>query len=316
MSKPRKEVVMQAFRKLDKTGDGVITIEDLRGVYNAKCHPKYQNGEWSEDQVFRTFLDNFDSPYDKDGKVKNARWPFCSDRGASNLRLWRWKTSAQRKHSRGRGSWSPANHVPSCCLLSEGDAGRVHELLRWRERVHRYRRLLYCDDETCLETLTERRCGKRAHAPSSEGRARATFDHEVFPSLRIISHLPHCFSLTLYVAWFKCMHPANIRKKDRKHSRDKWKNWPSRTMQGTAWGLRDDSSVAARGTTVSCRLVVFFWESSVQTAMVSWHLHTSHKLFPSKHEGYFKISALLTGPRKNNKVALHFAIPPSPSPKK
>lgn len=61
---------MQAFRKLDKTSDGVITIEDLRGVYNAKYHPKYQNGEWTEDQVFRTFLDNFDSPYDKDGKVK------------------------------------------------------------------------------------------------------------------------------------------------------------------------------------------------------------------------------------------------------
>lgn len=69
MSKARKEVVMQAFRKLDKSGDGVITIEDLRGVYNAKCHPKYQNGEWTEDQVFRTFLDNFDSPYDRDGKV-------------------------------------------------------------------------------------------------------------------------------------------------------------------------------------------------------------------------------------------------------
>ncbi|KAM9840906.1 calcyphosine-like b [Aulostomus maculatus] len=69
MSKARKEVVMQAFRKLDRTGDGVITIEDLRGVYNAKYHPKYQNGEWTEDQVFRTFLDSFDSPYDKDGKV-------------------------------------------------------------------------------------------------------------------------------------------------------------------------------------------------------------------------------------------------------
>lgn len=72
MSKARKEVVMQAFRKLDKTGDGVITIEDLRGVYNAKYHPKYQNGEWTEDQVFRKFLDSFDSPYDKDGKVTNA----------------------------------------------------------------------------------------------------------------------------------------------------------------------------------------------------------------------------------------------------
>lgn len=63
---------MQAFRKLDKTGDGVITIEDLREMYNAKHHPKYQNGEWSEEQVFRKFLDNFDSPYEKDGVVSKT----------------------------------------------------------------------------------------------------------------------------------------------------------------------------------------------------------------------------------------------------
>lgn len=69
MSRARREVIMQAFRKLDKTGDGVITIEDLREVYNVKHHPKYQNGDWSEEQVFRKFLDNFDSPYDKDGLV-------------------------------------------------------------------------------------------------------------------------------------------------------------------------------------------------------------------------------------------------------
>ncbi|NXO07842.1 CAPSL protein, partial [Oriolus oriolus] len=69
MSNARKEIIMQAFRKLDKTGDGVITIEDLRGVYNVKYHPKYLNGDWTEDQVFRAFLDNFDSPNDKDGKV-------------------------------------------------------------------------------------------------------------------------------------------------------------------------------------------------------------------------------------------------------
>ncbi|KAL2294196.1 hypothetical protein Nmel_007920 [Mimus melanotis] len=69
MSNARKEVVLQAFQKLDKTGDGVITIDDLRGVYNVKYHPKYLNGDWTEDQVFRHFLDNFDSPYDKDGKV-------------------------------------------------------------------------------------------------------------------------------------------------------------------------------------------------------------------------------------------------------
>uniref|UniRef100_A0A673KXT7 Calcyphosine-like b n=1 Tax=Sinocyclocheilus rhinocerous TaxID=307959 RepID=A0A673KXT7_9TELE len=69
MSNARKEVVLQAFKKLDKTGDGVITIEDLRGVYNVKNHPKYRNGEWTEDQVFCKFLDSFDSPDDKDGKV-------------------------------------------------------------------------------------------------------------------------------------------------------------------------------------------------------------------------------------------------------
>ncbi|KAH9385023.1 hypothetical protein HPB48_027059 [Haemaphysalis longicornis] len=42
---------------------------DLKGVYNARQHPKYQNGELTEDQVFLLFLKNFDSPNDPDGKV-------------------------------------------------------------------------------------------------------------------------------------------------------------------------------------------------------------------------------------------------------
>ncbi|KAI7795714.1 putative calcyphosin-like protein [Triplophysa rosa] len=84
MSNARKEVVLQAFKKLDKTGDAVVTVEDLRGVYNAKNHPKYQNGEWTEDQVFRKFLDSFDSPDDKDGKVtKDEFWNYYSGVSAS-----------------------------------------------------------------------------------------------------------------------------------------------------------------------------------------------------------------------------------------
>jgi Ca2+-binding EF-hand superfamily protein len=31
MSNARKRVINEAFKKLDKTGDGNITIEDLRG---------------------------------------------------------------------------------------------------------------------------------------------------------------------------------------------------------------------------------------------------------------------------------------------
>ena len=32
MSKSRIDIIMKAFVKLDKTGDGVITIEDLKGL--------------------------------------------------------------------------------------------------------------------------------------------------------------------------------------------------------------------------------------------------------------------------------------------
>ncbi|XP_048112088.1 calcyphosine-like a [Alosa alosa] len=69
MSNARKQIIAEAFKKLDRTGDGLVTVEDLQGVYNSQHHPKFKNGEWSEEQVFRSFLDSFDSPYNKDGKV-------------------------------------------------------------------------------------------------------------------------------------------------------------------------------------------------------------------------------------------------------
>ncbi|CAH1774499.1 unnamed protein product [Owenia fusiformis] len=69
MSNHRKELINKAFRILDKTGDGQITVEDLKGVYNVKKHPKYLNGEWTEDRCLRTFLDNFDDPNNKDGVI-------------------------------------------------------------------------------------------------------------------------------------------------------------------------------------------------------------------------------------------------------
>ena len=36
MSKSRENLIRQAFQKLDKTGDGFVTVEDLKGVYNVK----------------------------------------------------------------------------------------------------------------------------------------------------------------------------------------------------------------------------------------------------------------------------------------
>lgn len=70
MSNVRKQVIVEAFKKLDRTGDSLVTVEDLQGVYNSQHHSKFKSGEWSEEQVFRSFLDSFDSPYNKDGKVE------------------------------------------------------------------------------------------------------------------------------------------------------------------------------------------------------------------------------------------------------
>eukprot|EP00053_Salpingoeca_punica_P002499 m.38133 g.38133 ORF g.38133 m.38133 type:complete len:210 (+) comp11611_c0_seq1:75-704(+) len=69
MSKRRVDLIRMAFNKCDKTHDGQLTVEDLRGVYNGKKHPKYLTGQMTEDQVFLEFLRTFDSPNDPDGVV-------------------------------------------------------------------------------------------------------------------------------------------------------------------------------------------------------------------------------------------------------
>lgn len=79
MSNTRKDIIAKAFQKLDRTGDGLVTVEDLHGVYNSRSHPKFKSGQWTEDQVFSAFLESFDSPDDKDGKVNSQ----------NNLLVWR-----------------------------------------------------------------------------------------------------------------------------------------------------------------------------------------------------------------------------------
>ncbi|KAJ8273959.1 hypothetical protein COCON_G00085840 [Conger conger] len=69
LSCSRRAVIEAAFRKLDRSGDGVVTVQDLQGVYDATQHPNFRSGLWSQEEVFHTFLDSFDSPHDKDGKV-------------------------------------------------------------------------------------------------------------------------------------------------------------------------------------------------------------------------------------------------------
>ena len=38
-----------------------VSNQDLRGVYDVKNHPKYLNGEATEEQLYTKFLQNFET---------------------------------------------------------------------------------------------------------------------------------------------------------------------------------------------------------------------------------------------------------------
>ena len=61
MSSSRKNLIDKAFQKLDKTGDGKITLKDIKGVYNTRRHPEVLSGEKTEDEVLIKFLNTFES---------------------------------------------------------------------------------------------------------------------------------------------------------------------------------------------------------------------------------------------------------------
>ena len=61
MNMTRKKVVAQAFKKMDKDGNGWIDINDVRGVYNARKHPEVLSGKKTEDQILQEFLETFET---------------------------------------------------------------------------------------------------------------------------------------------------------------------------------------------------------------------------------------------------------------
>lgn len=56
----RKNLVSQAFNKLDKQKDGILSIIDIKGVYSAKNHPDVRSGKRTEDEVLGEFLETFE----------------------------------------------------------------------------------------------------------------------------------------------------------------------------------------------------------------------------------------------------------------
>ncbi|OXA45398.1 Calcyphosin-like protein [Folsomia candida] len=63
------KLIDAAFKKLDKTGDGVVTVDDLKNVYSVRSNPKFQSGEQTEGEILTKFLKTFEENGTRDGKV-------------------------------------------------------------------------------------------------------------------------------------------------------------------------------------------------------------------------------------------------------
>jgi Ca2+-binding EF-hand superfamily protein len=76
--------VEQAFRVLDKKNAGVVTPEDIMGVYDSSKHPDVLSGKRTPQEVLREFLDTFDVGGEVDGKVTKQEFiNYYSNIGAS-----------------------------------------------------------------------------------------------------------------------------------------------------------------------------------------------------------------------------------------
>jgi len=69
----RQAIVDKAFLKFDKDGSGKIDRNDLHGVYDVSMHPKFQNGEMTEEEIFDEFLGNF-GDRNGDGMIDKPEW--------------------------------------------------------------------------------------------------------------------------------------------------------------------------------------------------------------------------------------------------
>lgn len=63
MNNFRRGLCYQAFKLMDKDGSGELTIDDIRGTYNAKFHPEVKAGRKTEDEVFLEFMETFETHY-------------------------------------------------------------------------------------------------------------------------------------------------------------------------------------------------------------------------------------------------------------
>lgn len=69
----RQKLIDMAFKVLDKTGNGTITIEDISAAYSADHDPDVMSGRIAADEALGNFLGMFDT-IQKDGRVSRKEF--------------------------------------------------------------------------------------------------------------------------------------------------------------------------------------------------------------------------------------------------
>lgn len=60
MNQTRIDITLKAFHKMDKDDNGILDINDLKGVQSASRHPDVLSGKKTEDDILGEFLETFE----------------------------------------------------------------------------------------------------------------------------------------------------------------------------------------------------------------------------------------------------------------
>ena len=70
LTQRRKNMVLKAFAMMDKDGGGVITVQDICGIYDVSRNPDFIEKRLTKDQILSNFLNQFDGARgNNDGKI-------------------------------------------------------------------------------------------------------------------------------------------------------------------------------------------------------------------------------------------------------
>ena len=64
----RTDLVHMAYKVLDKSGDGLVTLDDVMTAYDATCHPDFIGGRKTEKEIISEFMQVWET-HKKDGIV-------------------------------------------------------------------------------------------------------------------------------------------------------------------------------------------------------------------------------------------------------